>query len=161
MSDLKSQKEIASRILKCGLARVWFDPSRIADIADAITAEDIRKLVNDGIIKVVPKKGISNFRKKALMKQKSRGRRKGKGSRRGRLNTRMPRKELWMKKIRSIRKLLKELKAGGSLDNRNYRKLYMMAKSGYFRGRTHIADYMNKEGLLKAANTHEEKKKTK
>ncbi len=60
MPDLRSQKILSSRILKCGVTRVWFDPARANDIAEAITSDDIRKLINDDIIVALPKRGISS-----------------------------------------------------------------------------------------------------
>lgn len=147
--NLKYQKDIAARILKCGNTRVWFDPSRINDISEAITAADIRKLIKDGVIKATPKKGISNYRSKHIAQQKKKGRRKGKGSRKGRLGTRYPRKKTWIKKIRPIRKLLKELRESGQIEKSVYRKLYLEAKSGFFRSKSHIMTYMERNNLIK------------
>ncbi len=159
MTDLKSQKIIASRVLKCGASRVWFEPSRIADIEEAITAGDIRRLVADDVIRALPKKGLSSFRKKKSMEQKSKGRRKGKGSRKGRLGTRMNKKELWIKRVRILRKMLQGMKAEGNLENKIYRKLYRTAKSGFFRSKSHMMSYIEKNSLLKQAENKTEKKK--
>ncbi len=48
--SLKAQKRMAAEILKCGENRVYFDPYLIDDIKMAITREDIRNLVKEGII---------------------------------------------------------------------------------------------------------------
>jgi large subunit ribosomal protein L19e len=146
---MKSQKEMASRILKCGANRVWLDPSRINDIAEAITAEDVRKLVRDKVIKAEPKKGISSFRKKKLKIQKSKGRRKGKGSRKGKIGTRVKEKTLWVKKIRIIRSVIKELRDTQKMTKTNYRKIYRISKSGFFRSRAHLMNYLEKNELIK------------
>lgn len=151
MTDLKSQKTVAARILKCGTSRVWFEPSRIADIEEAITAGDIRHLVADDVIRALPKKGLSNFRKKKSMEQKSKGRRKGKGSRKGKLGTRNNQKEMWVKRIRILRKMLQGMKSEGNLENKIYRKLYRTAKSGFFRSKAHMMSYIEKNSLLKQA----------
>lgn len=147
--NLKSQKNVAARILKCGQTRVWFDPSRINDISEAITAADIKKLIKDGVIKAIPKKGNSNYRKKYIAQQKKKGRRKGKGSRKGRLGTRYPKKRTWIKKIRPIRKLLKELRDSGQIEKSVYRKLYLESKSGFFRSKSHIMTHLERNDLIK------------
>ena len=50
MTDLSAQKRLASDVLDVGKNRVWFDPDRQGDIADAITREDVRDLVTEGVI---------------------------------------------------------------------------------------------------------------
>ncbi|HPS88774.1 MAG TPA: 50S ribosomal protein L19e, partial [Methanosarcina vacuolata] len=42
MSDLANQRRLASKILECGLDRVWLNPEASEEIASAITREDIR-----------------------------------------------------------------------------------------------------------------------
>jgi large subunit ribosomal protein L19e len=74
---------MASRIMKCGVTRVWINPERIADVEEAITAEDVRSLIRDGVIRARQKKGLSNFRRKKAALQKQKGRRRGRGSRKG------------------------------------------------------------------------------
>lgn len=140
---------MASRILGCGKSRVWFDPIRVADISDAITAADIRKLINDGVIKAKPKIGISNFRKKKKMAQKRKGRRKGIGSRKGTRGARASKKRSWISRIRAMRKLIIELKKDGKIDNVTYRSLYTKSKSGFFRNKSHVMIYLERNNLLK------------
>ena len=149
MPDLKSQREIASRVLDCGTSRVWFDPSRIEDIKEAITAEDVRRLVKDGVIKAIPKKGNSGFRTNFARLQKKKGRRKGKGSMKGKLGTRIRRKRAWIKRIRTIRSMLRELRDNSRIDNKTYKKVYMISKSGYLRSRAHLMTYLERSNMLK------------
>lgn len=149
MPDLRSQKLVASRIMKCGVSKVWLDPSRSADIAEAITAADIRKLISDGVIFKEPKTGISSYRKKFLRAQKKKGRRKGAGSRKGALKTRMPKKEAWMSRIRTIRALIKGLKSEDRVDRATYRNVYRKAKAGFFRNKSHVMIYLERNNLLK------------
>jgi large subunit ribosomal protein L19e len=158
MPDLRSQKMLAARVLKCGLSRVWIDPSRSADIADAITAEDVRGLIKDGVIRALPKRGISKSRKNVLALQKGKGRRKGRGSRKGALGTRFNKKDAWMVRIRSIRKLLAELKAESRIDNKTYRNIYRKSKSGFFRSRSHVLIHLERNNLLRPAKGELEKK---
>ena len=46
--DLKNQKRMAAEILDCGYNRVWIDPNRAEDVADAITRADIRTAIASG-----------------------------------------------------------------------------------------------------------------
>ena len=70
---------MAAKIMKCGKSRVWMDPTRLADIEEAITSEDVRRLIRDGVIAAKPKKGLSTFRKKKIAAQKKKGRRRNRG----------------------------------------------------------------------------------
>ncbi len=157
--DLKNQKKLASRILKIGKARIWIDPARIADASEAITSADINNLVKKGIIKIKKKKGVSRSRAKKLQAQKKKGRRKGQGSRKGKLGTRMPKKRLWMKQVRVLRKFLAELRDEGKIEKSVYRKLYRKAKSGFFRSKSHIKNYIEKNNLLKGEESEKLQKK--
>jgi len=145
--NLEKQRKIASRVLKCGKSRVWFDPERINDIEEAITASDVRRLVKEEAIRKLQKKGVSTGRKRKVAKQKSKGRRKGHGSRKGSLAG--YEKKQWMKRIRTLRKMLKDFRAEGRLEKKVYRDLYLKSKSGFFRSRAHLLNYMERNNLLK------------
>jgi large subunit ribosomal protein L19e len=71
--NLSAQRRMAAEILKCGENRVYLDPYLIEDIKMAITREDIRNLVKEGIIQKKYKKGISNYRKKIQHARKKKG----------------------------------------------------------------------------------------
>ncbi|MCK9631448.1 MAG: 50S ribosomal protein L19e [Methanoregula sp.] len=142
MSDVASQKRIAAAILKCGVNRVWFDPSRISDIENAISREDLRGLVTEGVIKARQKKGVSRGRARARIAQRSYGHRKGAGKRRGAAGARNPSKTAWVQKIRAIRKALVELREAGTIDRHMYRILYRKAAGGQFRSVAHMKAQM-------------------
>ncbi len=145
--NLETQKKIAARVMKCGRSRVWLDPERINDIEEAITAADIRRLVKNGVIRKIQKQGVSRFRKKKIALQKSKGRRKGHGSRKGSVANLD--KEQWMKRIRTLRKMLKDYRSQGRIEKRTYRDLYMKTKSGFFRSKAHLQNYMERNNMLK------------
>lgn len=143
------QKILASRLLKCGVSRVWIDPAKVSDVEDAITAEDIRRLIKDGVISASPKTGVSTGRKAKLMKQKKKGRRKGRGSRKGKFGARTPAKKQWAKRIRAIRTMLKQLRDDGTIEKRTYRQVYNVSKSGFFRSKSHLMTHLERNNLLK------------
>ncbi len=148
MANLSNQRQLASRILDCGLDRVWFDPEASEEIASAITREDLRGLIEKGTIKAKPIKGVSRGRARAVDEKRKYGHRKGHGSRKGKKGARNPRKEQWVKKIRALRRRLKELREDGSLDKSVYCRLYRKAKGGEYRSVAHLESHLESEKVL-------------
>lgn len=146
--DVSTQRRIAAAVLDCGIDRVWIDPENLEKVKMAITKDDIRLLINDGIIVKKQEKGISSARKKEVQEQKRKGKRKGPGSRKGAKGARTPKKEKWMNTIRPLRRMLKELRENEQIERSAYRKLYRMAKGGAFRSRNHMKLYMKEHGIL-------------
>ena len=50
MTDVKSQRRIAAKILKIGKNRVKIDPDSLQDLSLAITREDIRGHIDTGML---------------------------------------------------------------------------------------------------------------
>ena len=140
--DLKLQRKMASKILKCGENRIWIDPTALEDVAAAATKEDIRELIESGVIKRKPVKGISRARINKRRMQRKKGRRRGHGRRKGKKTARMSKKEAWMIRIRALRKRLKYLRDAEIIDRRTYRMLYRKAKGGEFRSVAHFNAYL-------------------
>ncbi len=132
MTDLKSQKRMAADILDVGENRVWIDPNKQGDVSTAITKQDIKELIEEGAIKAKDKKGISRGR--AREKKKS----KGTGSRKGSKNSRQSEKKQWMNKVRAQRKVLKQMRDDGKIQNNTYRKIYKRVKGGEVRDINHL-----------------------
>ncbi len=143
MADLANQKRLAASILKVGVTRVWMDPEMLEDIATAITREDLRKLIEEGVIKRKAVVGISRGRARARDIKRAKGHRKGQGSRKGAAGARAPKKEQWMRKIRAQRKVLKAMRdEEKTIDAHTYRILYRKAKGGEFRNVSHLKSYI-------------------
>lgn len=147
--NLKSQRRLASKILKTGANSVWIDPERLDDVEGVITREEIRKLIHEGTIKATDKKGVSRARARLLHEKKRRGLRTGVGSRKGRSTARMPRKKSWEIRIRALRARLKELKARRLIREDSYRQLYLMAKGGSFSSKAHLNQYIETRKLAR------------
>ena len=111
--DLKNQRRMAAEILGCGNNRVWIDPNREEDVADAITRADIRTAIESGTIRAMAKKGVSRGRARYNHEQRSKGRQRGPGSRKGPAGARTPTKRDWIQTIRPIRTTLRELRDSG------------------------------------------------
>lgn len=138
---IRLQKRLAAKILKVGEGKVWLDPKKTKDIEKAITRIDIKKLIKQNVIKALPEK---LHRPKIRIKK-----RRSVGSRKGAKYSIVPSKRRWITTIRPLRRMLKELKKTGEIDNRTYRNLYMLVKGGMFRNRSHLKIYLEQHGLIK------------
>ncbi len=132
MTNLSGQRRLAADILKVGENRVWIDPERIDDVEGAITREEVRKLIHEKVIAKSAEKGVSRSRAKIIREKKRIGRRGGPGSITGASHATVTKKEAWMKKIRSLRRKLRELKASRIITEGTYTQYYRMAGSGRF-----------------------------
>ncbi len=133
------QKRLASKILKCGIGKVWVDPAN-KKVKQAITRSDVRGFIKDNVIKKRPDKK----RKKNPPKRQQRA-----GSIKGAKGARIGKKEPWFKKVRPQRRLLKEMKDKGQLKSGAYRKVYRKVKGGMFRSKAHLQLYLKEHELLK------------
>ena len=145
--SLRSQRRLAAEILKVGEGRVWVDPDRTEDVEAAITREEIRKLVHEGVIQSLPKKGVSRGRAKVLKEKRKKGLSRGPGRKSGSARAKISKKEVWMKKIRPLRKKLRELKASREITESVYRQLYDMAGSGVFESKADLERYIRTRSL--------------
>jgi large subunit ribosomal protein L19e len=146
---LTNQKTIASKVLKCSPDRVWVAPERIADVKEAVTRQDIKALISDGLIAKKQKTGQSRVRARLRLIQRRKGRRKGQGSRKGKKTARGDtKKTLWINKIRVQRKLIRELKTKKLIDVSTYQILLARAKGGFFRSQRHIKLYVGEKNLI-------------
>lgn len=144
--QVDTQKKIAAKILKVGVSRVWIDPTQLDRVSAAITRESIKNLIKEGVIKKLPERGVSRSRHRKIAKQKKKGLRKGPGSRKGPI---VDEKELWMNKIRAIRKFLKMLRKRRIITPRVYRQLYRMAKGGVFDSVRQVKTYIKEHELAR------------
>ena len=148
---ITNQKRMASEIFSrkegrvVGIHRIWVNPDYLGEVADAVQKDDVRALIEDGIIQAKPVKGTSRSRARKSAFQKSKGRRKGQGSRSGSANSRSPRKQRWMSKIRAQRRALKELRDQGEISPAQYRHYYLKAKGGSYRSISHLRSNMGTE----------------
>lgn len=145
---LSTQRRLAAKILGVGVNRVWIDPERLDDVSTAITKDDIRGLIGNRVIKARPKKGVSRARARKRLVQRRKGRRRGEGSRKGSAKTRLPSKRARIRRVRPLRARLRELRDGGKIDPRQYRRLYRMVSGGSFRSRAHLEAYLKERGMI-------------
>lgn len=142
--SLKSQRRLAAEILKVGENRIWIDPERIDDVEIAITREEIKKLVHERAIQPRPERGISRSRARILQIKRRKGLRRGSGKR---SKTALSDKEVWMRKIRALRRRLRELKEKRIITESTYRSFYKMAGSGAFESIGELERRIKTKGL--------------
>lgn len=142
MTDLSAQKRLAADVLDVGKSRVWFDPGHQDEIAEAITREDIRDLVDRGIVDAKPAQGNSRGRARERNEKRAYGHQKGPGARKGTAGARQSEKEQWMNDIRAQRRLLRDRRDAGELSPAEYRELYAAAGGGEFRSVRYLENYI-------------------
>lgn len=145
--SLKSQRRLASDIMKIGEGRVWIDPERIDYVEAAITREEIRKLVNEGVIKSLPKKGVCRVRARILKEKRKKGLRRGPGGKSGPARSKISKKEAWINRIRPIRRRLNELKNSRAISESVYRQMYDMSESGAFKSKAELERHLRTHNL--------------
>lgn len=145
MTNLRAQRRLAADVLDIGKNRVWFDPGEQAEIAEAITREQIQDLVDVGIIQAKEARGNSRGRARERNKKRAYGHRKGPGSRRGKAGARQNTSDSWRNSIRAQRQQLRELRDSGELAPAEYRDLYRKAAGGEFRSVRYMLTYIEQE----------------
>jgi len=145
--QITNQKKMAAQILKCGVNRIWVDPRYVDQVTTAVQKSDIRELIEEGLIKARPIQGTSRVRARKLAEQRAKGRRRGHGSRKGSARARLPKKNRWMRTIRSQRRTLKGMREDGTLQASEYRYYYRKAKGGSYRSIAHMKANMEIDGV--------------
>jgi large subunit ribosomal protein L19e len=131
-------KKIASELLKVGVTRIWINPEEESKVKEAMTKEDVRELIKNGVIKKKKLKEQSRGRARILHEKKRKGRKRGRGKRKGTRKARVKRKEFWVKNVRAQRKKLKELKLKGLVKGKDYGEIYRKIKGNYFKGKKYV-----------------------
>lgn len=145
--SLRSQKRLAASILDVGVNRIWIDPERVEEVEAAITREEVKRLIDRGIIRAAPPKGQSRGRTRILKAKRRRGRRRGPGSRKGSKYAIVSRKRRWMNRIRALRRRLRLLRERRIITISTYRMLYRKAKGGMLKSCADLERYIEEHKL--------------
>lgn len=138
--NLKSIRKISARVLKVGISKVWIDEAQTAKVKEAITKEDIKGLIKGRVIRKKRDAFQSRGRARLLQAQKRKGRKKGFGKRKGTQKTRMRKKQSWVKRVRALRKKLRELKKQGIVEKGSFKRFYKLIKGNYFKGKKQLEE---------------------
>jgi large subunit ribosomal protein L19e len=135
--NLKAKKRLASRVTGVGVHRIRFDSDHLDDIADAITRENIRSLITANTIQIKSFTGTSRGRAQNKRDQKKK-RGTGQGSKQGRKGARVGKKEVYVAKVRALRRLLKIAKDRKDITNPEFWTLYKKVGGNTVRNKAHL-----------------------
>jgi large subunit ribosomal protein L19e len=127
--NLKSKKELAARTLNVGVNRIKFVESRIDEIKEALTKQDIKDLYNDKAIII---KEIKGKRKKEKKKK-----RRTAGNIRKKVNKR---KQEYVKLARKLRSYLKNIK--NKLPKKDVDEIRKKIRNRYFKSKSDLKNYI-------------------
>lgn len=125
--NLEKKRNLAARTLDVGKGRIVFNLSRLNEVKEAITKQDIRDLVKDGAIVI---KEVGGRKTKNVRKTRRRA-----GSIKLKKNTR---KQDYVLLTRRLRKYLQGVKK--TLNNEQYRMLRKEIKAKSFRNKTYLKE---------------------
>ncbi|MFH1608130.1 MAG: 50S ribosomal protein L19e [archaeon] len=134
--NLSKKKTLAVRALDVGKARILFVESRLDEIKEAITKQDIRDLVKEGAIVVKEIKG--------RLKNKKKSTKRSTGNIRKKVNTR---KRDYVIMTRKLRGYVAELKKRGELSKEEVDDIRKKIRNKIFRSKAHLREYIG--GLRK------------
>jgi large subunit ribosomal protein L19e len=152
MSDtmgILTVRRIAAELLGAGESRVRIDPKNSRKADEALTRDDVRSLISQGVIYAVRKTGVSRGRGRRKHIKMKAGRRRGVGSRKGKRYSIIPRKRVWISHVRAQRALAKSLLLEKKIQHDAYRKVYRMIKGGAFKSKANLLSHLKDSGLMK------------
>jgi large subunit ribosomal protein L19e len=138
-------KRLAARMLKRGENAVRIKGSAIADASKAITAEDVRALVKSGNVYAIPEKRNISMHGKTLKMKRMKGRKRGPGKKRGTYKARTGKS--YPQRVRGQRRVLKELKSDGTIDNQQFKRFYKLVKGGTFASKAQLLNSITSSGV--------------
>jgi large subunit ribosomal protein L19e len=127
--DLRKKKALAIRTFGVGEKRIKFVESRLDEIKEALTKQDMRDLYNDGAII------IGNIKGRKTKEKKKRNR--GAGNVRKKVNKR---KEKYVALTRKLRKHLKEME--GKVTKKEKEDLRKKIRNKFFSSKANFKEYI-------------------
>ncbi len=128
--NLSKKRELVKRTFGVGKGRIVFAESRLDDIKDAITKQDIRDLKQEGAIQIKEISGRKKVKKKT-------GR--STGNVRKKVNRR---KRDYVTMTRKLRKYIAELKKRGELSQEDFIDIRKKIRNKAFRSKAHLRDHI-------------------
>lgn len=133
--NLEKKKLLARRTLKVGKERIIFLKSRLDEIKEAITKQDIKSLQESGAIIIKNVKG----RKRKLKKKMKRSA----GNIRKKVNKR---KKEYIIMTRKLRRYITEMKKQGKITNEETIEIRKKIRNRYFKSKNYLKEYIKNLG---------------
>ncbi len=130
--NLGKKKALATRTLKVGKERIVFLQSRLDEIKEAITKQDIKDLLAEGAIMIKEVKGRKKVKKK---KSRSTGNIRKKPNKR---------KQEYVIMTRKLRKHVAELKKQGKINAEDAKEIRKKIRNKAFRGKAHLKEQIGR-----------------
>jgi len=135
--NLSAKKRLVSRMTGAGIKRIKCDVDHLDDVADAITRQQVRSLITANTITIKQIVGTSRGRAQEKKNQKKK-RGVSQGSKKGRKGARVGKKEVYVTKVRSLRRRLKIAKDRKEITNKNFWEIYTKIRGNTVRNIAHL-----------------------
>lgn len=132
--NLNKKKLLAARTLKVGIERIFFVPSRLGEIKEAMTKQDIRDLHKEEIILIKPVKG----RKKSTQRKSK----KGQGNKRKNIRKK---KRNYLLITRKLRRHLRELRSKGEVSGERIKEMRKKIRARDYKSKAHMISQIKGE----------------
>lgn len=129
--NLGKKKLLAARTLRVGKKRIIFVKTRLEEVKEAITKQDIKDLKNEGAILIKEIKG----RRKNLKRKSKRSA----GNIRKKVNKR---KQEYVVLTRKLRAYVKEMKKQGKISQEEIKDIRNKIRNKVFRSKSHLKEYL-------------------
>jgi large subunit ribosomal protein L19e len=126
---LDTKKQLAAQTLGVGKDKVIFNTQRLADIAEALTKQDIRDLVAQGAILVRAKGGRKTIRSEKKRRRPGSVRKKVKNS-----------KQSYMIITRKLRSFIKQLQAQERITHEQYLFFRKEIRAHRYKSKSHFKE---------------------
>ena len=135
---LENKKGFAAKVLGVGKGRIIFNNSRLSEIKEAMTRQDVKDLFSDGAIAIREIKG-------RLKVEKRKNRRRAGSRRQPVKNTKFK----YMTIARKLRKYLAELRKGEMITKEMFLMLRREIRASNFKDKTHLKERIRLLGVKK------------
>lgn len=125
--NLSKKKSLVARTFGVGKKRIFFVPSRLEEIKEAMTKQDIRDLYNEKAIII---KNIGGRRTKVKKRRK-----KGEGNKKKNI---LEKKKRYMNLTRKLRKYLKELKIQKKISREEIKEIRKGIRNKAYKSKAHL-----------------------
>ncbi len=134
--NLSKKKKLAAKTLDVGKDRIVFLNSRLDEIKEVITKQDIRDLYKEGAIVIKEKRGRRKIKKKK--------RKIGPGKIKRKPDTR---KQNYVVVVRKLRSYTSEMKRQGKITKEEFKNIRKKIRNREFRNKANLKEYI--KGLEK------------